>query len=238
MELPDLDKIARRLAAKGGGDSYPEMLAGLSPEECCALGEEYLERTRVQRHTGRPFFIDKMPNNWAHVGLVHLILPNAKIIDARRNPMACCFSAWKQHFARGQSFSYDLSEVGRYYVDYVALLDHFGAALPGRAHRLIHEHLVDDPETEIRRLLAYLRLPFQPRCLEFYRNDRAVRTPSSEQVRRPISRDGIEQWRNDAKVRRTIAARLGSSSSFAARNSLRSSPAQKALPPRAVNTVQ
>ncbi len=197
MELPDIDLMSQRIAAKhGDGDAYPEVLAELSADMLKALGEEYLERTRVQRRLERPFFIDKMPNNWLHVGLILLILPNAKIIDARRHPMACCFSAWKQHFARGQNYSFSLPEVGRYYVDYVTLMAHVDAVLPGRVQRVIHEQLVDDPETEIRRLLDRLGLPFDRACIEFYKNDRAVRTPSSEQVRRPISKEGVDQWRN------------------------------------------
>jgi tetratricopeptide (TPR) repeat protein len=195
MELPDIDLMSQRLAAKRG-DGYPEVLADLSADELKALGEEYLERTRVQRRLGRPFFIDKMPNNWLHVGFIQLILPNAKIIDARRHPMACCFSAWKQHFARGQNYSFGLPEVGRYYTDYVTLMSHIDGVLPGRVQRVIHERLVDDPEAEIRRLLERLGLPFDQACVEFYKNDRAVRTPSSEQVRRPISREGVDQWRN------------------------------------------
>jgi hypothetical protein len=137
-----------------------------------------------------------MPNNFAHVGLIHLILPNAKIIDARRHPLGCCFSAFKQHFARGQAFSYDLNELGRYYADYVALMAHFDAVLPGRVHRVIYEQMVGDPEGEVRRLLDYCGLPFEENCLRFYENDRAIRTASSEQVRRPIFRDGVDQWQN------------------------------------------
>jgi tetratricopeptide (TPR) repeat protein len=195
MELPDINQISCRVGAKSG-EGYPAGLANLSADACKAMGEEYLDRTRIQRRLGRSFFIDKMPNNWLHVGFIHLILPNAKIIDARRHPIACCFSAWKQHFARGQYFSFDLAEVGRYYVDYVALMTHMDAMLPGRVQRVIHERLVDDPEAEIRRLLDGLGLPFDQACLEFYKNDRAVRTASSEQVRRPISREGVDQWRN------------------------------------------
>lgn len=195
MELPDIDLMSQRLAAKRG-DGYPEILSELSADALQALGEEYLERTRVQRRLGRPFFIDKMPNNWLHAGFILLILPNAKIIDARRHPMACCFSAWKQHFARGQNYSFGLPEVGRYYTDYVKLMAHLDTVLPGRVQRVIHERLVDDPDTEIRRLLERLGLPFDQACIEFYKNDRAVRTPSSEQVRRPISKEGVDQWRN------------------------------------------
>ena len=160
------------------------------------LATEYLGSTRIQRKLGRPFFIDKMPNNFAHIGLIHLILPNAKIIDARRHPLGCCFSAFKQHFARGQAFSYDLTELGRYYADYVELMAHFDAVLPGRVHRVFYEQLVADPRSEMRRLLAYCGVPFEENCLRFYENERAVRTASSEQVRLPIFRDGVDQWRN------------------------------------------
>jgi len=199
MELPDIIAIARRLSgrkARSQASNYPEMLADLSSDELHELGGEYLERTRVQRKLGRPFFIDKMPNNFAHAGLIHLILPNAKIIDARRHPLGCCFSVFKQHFARGQAFSYDLTELGRYYVDYVALMRHMDEVLPGRVHRVLYERMVDDPEGEVRRLLAACGLPFEERCLQFYQNDRAVRTASSEQVRRPIFRDGVDQWQH------------------------------------------
>jgi tetratricopeptide (TPR) repeat protein len=199
MELPDIIAIARRLSgrkARKEASNYPELLADMSPGALRDLGAEYLERTRVQRKLGRPFFIDKMPNNFAHAGLIHLILPNAKIIDARRHPLGCCFSAFKQHFARGQGFSYDQTELGRYYADYVALMAHFDAVLPGRVHRVIYETLIDDPEGEIRRLLDYCGLPFEEECLRFHRNDRAVRTASSEQVRRPLNREGVDQWRH------------------------------------------
>ncbi|MBV6423797.1 MAG: Beta-barrel assembly-enhancing protease [Steroidobacteraceae bacterium] len=199
MELPDIIQIAREIgggAARGPDSRYFEALAQLGRVECAQLGERYLVQTRIQRHSAAPFFIDKMPNNFAHVGLIHLLLPNAKIIDARRHPLGCCFSAFKQHFARGQAFSYSLDEVGRYYRDYVELMAHFDAVLPGRVHRVIYERMVEDTETEVRRLLDYCGLPFEPACLQFYRNDRAVRTASSEQVRRPIYRDGVDQWRH------------------------------------------
>jgi tetratricopeptide (TPR) repeat protein len=198
MELPDLMSIAARLRAREArtpADRYPELLAELDAEDLRALGQEYLDRTRVQRRTGRPLFIDKMPNNWQHAGLIQLILPNARIIDARRHPMGCCLSAWKQHFARGQAFSYDLSDVGRYYRDYVALMDAFDRAAPGRIHRVIYERMVADTGGEVRRLLDYLGLPFEEGCLDFWRNDRAVRTASSEQVRRPIFTDAVDHWR-------------------------------------------
>ncbi len=197
MELPDIPALAKRLGGRklrSEPTLYPEALAALSAQECAALGEEYLERTRVQRKTARPFFIDKMPNNWAHIGLIRLILPNAKIIDARRHPLGCCFSNFKQHFARGQGFSYAQDDLGRYYADYVRLLRHFDAVQPGRIHRVFYEDMVEEPEREVRRLLDYLSLDFDPACLRFYENERAVRTASSEQVRRPINREGLDQW--------------------------------------------
>jgi hypothetical protein len=160
------------------------------------LGEQYVAETRIQRKTGAPYFIDKMPNNWAHVGLIHLVLPNAKIIDARRHPLGCCFSGFKQHFARGQHFTYDLAELGRYYHDYVELMAHVDVVLPGRVHRVLYERMIDDTETEVRRLLEYCHLPFDDRCLRFYENERAVRTASSEQVRQPIFREGVDHWRH------------------------------------------
>ncbi len=197
-ELPDIPAIARRLderKARGDPSHYPECLADFDANRLKALGAEYLERAGIQRFTDRPFFIDKLPNNWAHVGLIRLILPNAKIIDARRHPLACGFSNFKQHYARGQRFSYDLTDIGAYYRDYVTLMRHFDTVLPGYVHRVIHEDLVENPEGEVRRLLDYLELPFEPSCLAFYENPRAVRTASSEQVRRPISREGLEQWK-------------------------------------------
>jgi hypothetical protein len=199
MELPDLPAIAKRLGGRARRDepsAYPDMLAELTADQARALGEEYLARAAPQRKLGRPLFIDKMPNNFAHVGLIQLILPNAKIIDARRHPLGCCFSGFKQHFARGQGFTYDLTDLGRYYSDYVALMDHFDRVLPGRVHRVIYEAMVGDPEGEVRRLLDYLGLPFEEATLRFYENDRAVRTASSEQVRRPIFTEGLDQWRN------------------------------------------
>jgi len=199
MELPDIIAIARRLSgrkARSQTSDYPEILASLDADALAKLGSEYLERTQIQRKLGRPHFIDKMPNNFAHVGLIHLILPNARIIDARRHPLGCCFSVFKQHFARGQAFSYEQTELGRYYADYADLMAHFDAMLPGRIHRVLYEDMVNDPEREVRRLLDYCGLPFEEECLHFYRNSRAVRTASSEQVRQPIFREGIEQWRN------------------------------------------
>jgi Tfp pilus assembly protein PilF len=186
-ELPDIPALARTAG-------YPESVAGLTGKQRRDLGAQYLERTKIQRKTGKPLFIDKLPNNWAHVSFIHLILPNAKIIDARRHPIGCCFSNFKQHFARGQAFSYSLEDMGRYYADYVRLMRHFDDALPGRVHRVFYEKMVDDTETEVRALLSACGLAFEPGCLEFHKTDRAVRTASSEQVRQPIFREGTQGW--------------------------------------------
>ena len=213
MELPDIGRIARELAGRGPRDSddarYPGIVASLTCEQLRTLGEQYLAQTRVQRKTVAPFFIDKMPNNIMHVGLIHLILPNAKIIDARRHPLGCCFSNFKQHFARGQSFSYALDDVGRYYRDYVELMAHFDAVLPGRVYRVYYERIIDDTEAEVRRLLDYCGLPFDARCLKFYETERAVRTASSEQVRRPIYREGIDHWKHYEPWLGPLKAALG-----------------------------
>ena len=193
MELSDIGIIAEDLG--WAGPNYPAALAGLDAAAARTLGERYLERTRIHRKLGRPRFVDKMPNNFQHLGLIRLILPNARIIDARRHPMGAGFSAFKQHFAQGQDFSYDLADLGRYYRDYVDVMDRIDQALPGWVCRVIYEDLVEDTEVQIRRLLDYCGLPFEEACLRFYDTDRAVRTVSSEQVRRPIFRDGLEQWR-------------------------------------------
>lgn len=211
QELPDIISLARRLGrqAEGRDSAYPEILAQLTAEQVRALGEEYLERARVHRKLGRAFFIDKMPNNFAHLGLIRLILPNARIIDARRHPLGCCFSGFKQHFAQGQGFTYDLADIGRYYADYVELMAHFDAVMPGAVHRVIYEQMVADPEAETRALLDHCGLPFEEGCLRFYENDRAVRTASSEQVRRPIFRDAAEHWRRFEPWLDPLKASLG-----------------------------
>jgi tetratricopeptide (TPR) repeat protein len=199
MELPDVIAITkdlyRRQTDRQARTYYP-MLAGMDREQAETYGLRYLDNTRVHRKTGAPFFIDKMPNNFAHIGLIQLILPNARIIDARRHPLACCFSNYKQHFARGQNFSYGLDDMGRYYADYVELMAHYDDVLPGRIHRVHYENMVADTETEVRRLLDYCGLPFEEGCLRFFENDRPVRTASSEQVRQPIYTDGVEHWRH------------------------------------------
>jgi len=216
MELPDIIFLARSLTeaqrpADMGDDraAYPDVLASLAADDLAALGRAYIERTAIQRRLGRPFFIDKMPNNFLHAGLISLILPQAKIIDTRRDGMATGFSAFKQHFARGQNWSYNLTEIGSYYRDYVALMAHFDAVMPGRIHRVSYEAMVDDTEAEVRRLLTYCGLQFEPECLEFHKNSRPVRTASSEQVRRPIFREGVDQWRRYEPWLAPLKAALG-----------------------------
>ncbi len=186
-ELADIPLLSRPF-------SEPATLAAMSPDQMRDLGQAYLERTRIQRKSDRPFFIDKLPNNWVHAGFIHLILPNAKVIDARRHPLSCCWSNFKQHFAKGQGFSYSLDDMGRYYSDYVRMMAHFDGVLPGRIHRVTYERMVDDTEAEVRALLAHCGLQFERSCLDFHKTERAVRTPSSEQVRQPIFRSGTEAW--------------------------------------------
>jgi tetratricopeptide (TPR) repeat protein len=212
MELPDILAMAGALAGKrkpSDTAKYPRVLADLDAATCRHLGEGYIRDTRIQRKTGKPLFIDKMPNNFLHIGLIHLVLPNARIIDARRHPMACCFSTFKQHFAEGHRYSYSLEDLGRYYREYLRLMEHFDRVMPGKVHRVIHEHLVEDTETEVRRLLAYCGLDFEAACLRFYENTRPVRTPSARQVRRPINREGLEQWRHYEEELRPLEEALG-----------------------------
>jgi tetratricopeptide (TPR) repeat protein len=196
-ELPHIPALTRRLADEGrpGALPYPELLARLDGARLKALGEEYLERASAHRRSGRPYFIDKMPHNWTDIGFIHLILPRARIIDVRRNPLSCCLSNFRQYFATGHPSAYSLEEMGRYYRDYVRLLGHFDEVLPGRIHRIFLEALVEDSEAVIRSLLDHLRLPFESACLRFHETDRPVRTPSAEQVRRPINREGAELGR-------------------------------------------
>ncbi|WP_408589800.1 tetratricopeptide repeat-containing sulfotransferase family protein [Novosphingobium sp.] len=207
QELPEMMVIARRLGAEKPGSAYPATIP--AGEKLAALGREYIEETRIQRKLGRARYIDKMPNNWQHVALIHLALPNARIIDARRHPLGCCFSNFKQHFARGQGFAYDLVTMGRYYADYVRLMDHVDRVLPGRVHRVFYERMVTDTEAEVRALLDYVGVEFDPACLRFHENSRPVRTASSEQVRRPINRDGMEQWYNFAPFLGPLREALG-----------------------------
>lgn len=199
LELPDILSIAHRLRGRKQiteRDRYPRILGKMSAEELRSLGDEYIERTRVHRQSA-PFFTDKMPNNFWHIGLIHSILPNATIIDARRDPMDCCWSGFKQLFAEGQEFTYRLDDIGHYYKAYVEMMSHWDAVLPkGTVLRVQHEDVLDDLPGQVRRVLDHCDLPFEEGCLEFYKTDRAVRTASSEQVRKPISRKGVGQWTN------------------------------------------
>ena len=199
MELADIPRLVQLLNGreeKGRKPRYPDVLAELSPEQLRELGEKFITDTEVYRGSGKPFFIDKMPNNFRHLGLIHLILPNAKIIDARREPMACCFSNFKQLFASGQEFTYSLEDIGRYYRNYIELMSHWDAVLPGRILRVQHEDVVEDLEGNVRRILDFCGLEFEPGCVEFHKTERSVRTASSEQVRRPIYKEGLDQWKH------------------------------------------
>jgi tetratricopeptide (TPR) repeat protein len=193
---------------------YPGMLTELPAEEYMRFGERFLTETRVYRQTGRPFFIDKMPNNFRDIGLIHLMLPNAKIIDARREPMACCFGILKQLFSSGHEFSYDIHDIARYYRNYLEIMRHWNGALPGRILTVHHEDVVDDLEGSVRSILDFCGLRFEPNCLEFHKTPRNVRTASSEQVRQPISREGIDQWRNYEPWLASLRAALGDAVTF------------------------
>ena len=198
LELPNIPSLAYRLAGRKTIDEtpdYPENLATLNEEQLKAFGKNYLDDTRIHREKA-PYFIDKMPNNFRHIALIHLILPNAKIIDARRTPMACCFSGFKQLFASGQQFSYGLEEIGTYYKDYIKLMNHWDKMLPGKILRVQYEDVVADLKKEVIRILDYCGLPFEENCINFHQTERNIRTPSSEQVRQPIYKSGLEQWKN------------------------------------------
>ena len=198
-ELPDMITLAHQLREEADSReiaAYADVLAQKNSDELRELGDLYIERTRIHRKTDRPFFIDKMPNNFLYLGIIQTILPNAKIIDARRHPLGCCFSNFKQFYAKGQNFSYSLEDVGSFYRDYVHLMAHFDEVLPGRIHRVFYEDTVADTEKVVRDLLEYCGLDYEPECLRFFENQRPVRTASSEQVRQPINRQGVEQWQN------------------------------------------
>ncbi|MBV8972098.1 MAG: sulfotransferase, partial [Sphingomonadaceae bacterium] len=202
-------QVGARTRARGQ-TAYPEALADLAAADLAALGRDYLGRTRPQRKTDRPRFIDKLPNNWLHVGFIRLILPKATIIDARRHPMACGWSNFTQHFARGQGFSYNLEAFGHYYRDYATLMAHFDGVAPGAVHRVDHEVMVANTEGTVRALLAACNLPFEPACLRFWETDRAIRTPSSEQVRKPIFDNGAA-WQSYASWLEPLKGALGDS---------------------------
>ena len=212
QELPDIQRIVHELQGRElnfDKPLYPGSLEGLDKDAVRRFGEQYIADTMPNRVMGRPFFIDKMPNNFRHIGLIHLILPHAKIIDARRDPMACCFSNLKQLFAQGQEFTYGIEDIARYYKTYIELMDHWDAVLPGRVLRVQHEDVVHDLEGSVRRILDYCGLPFEDACIAFHKTRRSVRTPSSEQVRQPIFRDGLDQWKNFEPWLGPLRAALG-----------------------------
>jgi tetratricopeptide (TPR) repeat protein len=212
-ELHDLSLIVDRLQGevrRNGGPSFPDLLAMLPPERFHAIGQEYLESTRPRRKTGKPFFVDKHPQNFVNAGLINLILPEAKIVDARRHPLDCCFSIFRNYFPSAPPWSHDLEEIGRYYAAYVELMAHWDAVLPGRVHRIIYEELIAEPEREVRRLLDYLGLPFEQECLRFYEKEQAIMTTSVEQARRPIYDSGVGNSRNFEPWLGPLKAALGS----------------------------
>jgi len=199
QELADIQRIVLELRGRATdleNPRFPGILAELRSDDFRRFGERYMADTRIYRASGRPFFIDKMPNNFRYIGLIHLMLPNAKIIDARREPLACCFGNLKQLFSTGQEFSYSIDDIARYYRTYLELMRHWNEALPGRVLRVQHEDVVDDLEGSVRRIVEFCGLPFERACLDFHKTERSVRTASSEQVRRPISREGLDQWRH------------------------------------------
>ncbi len=198
LELPHVPALSQRLRRRGrqtNTSKYPDILDDIDDKEFEAFGRQYIDDTRIHRQSAA-FFVDKMPNNFRHIGLIHLILPNAKIIDARRHPLACCFSGYKQLFAEGQEFTYDLHDLGRYYRDYVELMDHWDRALPGKILRVQYEDVVSDLGAQVERILKYCGLPLEDACINYHKTERSVRTPSSEQVRQPIYTSGLEQWKN------------------------------------------
>jgi len=201
MELHNILGLAMRLRGRaavtnaGEDTQYPKNLREIDESYLRRFGEQFIKDTQVYRQ-GAAFFIDKMPNNFLHIGLIKLILPNAKIIDARREPMACCFSGFKQLFAAGQDFTYGIEEVGRYYKSYLNLMDHWDKVLPGYVLRVQHEDVIEDLEKQVRRMLDFCGLEFEESCLEFHKTKRNIKTPSSEQVRQPIFKTALQQWEN------------------------------------------
>ena len=198
-ELQNIIALSRKIGDKKSTNDiskYPKIIETFDKAQFKQMGESYLENTLDQRVTDKPYFIDKMPNNFSHIGLIHLILPNAKIIDARRNPMDCCYSCYKQLFGSGQGFSYSFNRIGNYYLDYLRLMSHWDQTLPKKIYRVTYEDMVSNTESEIRKLLDYCGLEFEENCLNFYNNKRAVRTPSAEQVRQPIYDSGLKYWKN------------------------------------------
>ncbi len=212
QELANIQQIVANLRGRDPdltNPRYPRILADMQSDEFRRLGEHYLAATRIYRVAGRPFFIDKMPNNFRHLGLIRLMLPRAKIIDARREPVACCFSNLKQLFAKGQEFTYSIDDIARYYRTYLELMRHWNDVLPGWVLRVHHEDLVEDLDGQVRRMLDFCGLEFEPRCIEFHKTVRSVRTASSEQVRQPINREGLDHWKNFESWLEPLKSALG-----------------------------
>ena len=211
LELPNILSMAHglrghdRLSNEG---KYPSVLKSLTKDQRKEMGLEYITDTFIHRDKA-PRFTDKMPNNFRHIGLIHLILPNAKIIDARRYPLDCCFSIYKQLFAQGQEFSYGLEEIGNYYRNYIDLMDHWNRVLPGKILKVNNEDIINDLEGQVKRIIDYLELPFEKECISFYNTKRSVRTASSEQVRKPINKDGVERWKPYSKKLKPLVDYLG-----------------------------
>ena len=208
-ELRDIERIALAIAPEGKTGGWLDVLPRMSADQIEQLGDHYIEATQRHRHTARPFFTDKMPSNWVFTGLIETILPNAKIVDVRRHPMGCGFANFSQHFNWGINYSYDFAHIANFYRNYVEAMAHLDAVLPRKVHHLTYESLIEDTEGEIRRLLDYLGLPFHEDCLRFFENKRAIYTPSSEQVRSPINRDGMERWKNYAPFLSELERELG-----------------------------
>jgi hypothetical protein len=209
-ELVELNRLVGQMMSRHQADNWLSALDGVSPDDLRGIGELYISRTNFRRYTSRPFFTDKMPMNWEFTGLIHLILPNARIIDVRRHPLDCGFSIYGQHFHSHVDFASGLDDIGQYYRSYVAGMAHIDAVLPGRVHRVFHEAMIEDFETEVRKLLDYLELPFDEGCLNYHATERAVHTPSSQQVRQPINRLGQGRWRKYEQHLDPLKAALGS----------------------------
>jgi hypothetical protein len=211
LELPNILSMAQSLRGDdiyGKLGNYPKSMQSLTLEEREAFGQKFIDDTKMHRKEA-PFFTDKMPNNFRHIGLIHLIMPNAKIIDARRYPLDCCFSMFKQLFAQGQEFSYGLAEAGSYYRSYVKLMDHWEQVLPGKILRVNNEDVINDLEGQVIRILNYLELPFEKSCISFHETKRSVRTASSEQVRKPVNKEGMERWKPYSKNLKPLVESLG-----------------------------
>ena len=211
LELPNILSIAQSLRGEdiyGKLGNYPKSMNSLTLEQRETMGKGFIEDTKMHRRDA-PMFTDKMPNNFRHIGLIHLIMPNAKIIDARRYPLDCCFSMFKQLFAQGQEFSYGLAEAGSYYKSYVNLMNHWDKVLPNKILRVNNEDIIEDLEGQVKRMLEFLELPYEEECISFYETDRSVRTASSEQVRRPINKEGMGRWKPYSKHLKPLLNNLG-----------------------------